>query len=275
MQSQASSKPAAGNWQNKEVLSTSKFGQNWNASSHLQHQQKPNITSALRHQQEGTTARLSDFSSSLTSASVQHVFVQNIVNFTPVSQTNNVHVGHGVSQGFEDASRNQTSAEEFVKWFYEMLNSCNPAFGKANTEFGAQHFCNNAQLFLVLNSSTGKEEEEVCGNSLVAERLFVFPKSAQLLFNPNVSSQGVAMRSSSHGVKLILVCGTFHKVDQCLGIFQQSFALVSDPLNPGSWKVKVTCLKMDQCLASMLPKLQDCAEIQAMEAHTTRTLQRL
>ncbi|CAG5134521.1 unnamed protein product [Candidula unifasciata] len=205
--------------------------------------------------------------------SQQVTIVQNFVSFSAVNETYNQTVN---LSGLPVAvSSDQSDAEAFVKWFYEMLNSYHPAINKPGEQFGPQHFWDNAHLYLLMIPSAENKEENILGGDKVAERLLSLTKYSHILFNPNVSSQGVALRSTSHGPKVILVCGTLHNSSECVGIFQQSFALVSDPLHPGKWKVKVTCLKMDQCKANTLPKLEDCREIQAIEAHTSLTLQHL
>lgn len=167
----------------------------------------------------------------------------------------------------------QHFAEAFVKWFYEMLNSNNPTLGKNVGIFGSQHFWDNAQLFLSMNSRGSKIEDIVCGSSLVANRLLQFSTENHLLFSPNVSAEGVKCRSDPHGLKLIMVCGTLHKLNSCVGKFQQCFGLVKEPMSQDVWKVKVACLKMDEESALMVPRLTDCADIQSLEGHTIKVLE--
>ncbi|BFZ01006.1 hypothetical protein BsWGS_04045 [Bradybaena similaris] len=237
------------------------------ASGHNLRANAPSMDSYQNHNQSASN-RLQ-----AVSHNQQVNIVQNFISLRSVNETYNQTVNlSGIPAA---ASSNQSDAEAFVKWFYEMLNSYHPAVNKSGEPFGPHHFWDNAHLYLLMVPSAENKEENILGGDKVAERLLSLTKFSHIIFNPNVSSQGVTLTSTNHGSKVILVCGTLHSVSACVGTFQQSFALVSDPLNPGKWKVKVTCLKMDQCTASTLPKLEDCQEIQAIEAHTRLALHQL
>ncbi|CAL1531482.1 unnamed protein product [Lymnaea stagnalis] len=198
-------------------------------------------------------------------------YVQSVFNYSPTNIIINVNMNHSASASMTHSD--QQNAEAFVRWFYEMINSYNPTFSKIVHDFGPQHFWDNAQLFLSMNSRDSKIEDIVCGNCHVANRLLQFCTESHLLFSPNASTEGVKTRSDPHGLKLILVCGTLHKMNSCVGVFQQSFGLVKEPMSPDVWKVKVTCLKMDEDSAMMVPRLTDCEDIQALEGHTIKVLE--
>ncbi|KAI8793121.1 CAunnamed protein product [Biomphalaria glabrata] len=192
---------------------------------------------------------------------------------SPTNITVNLNVNYFNNTEIKATNPDQANAEGFVQWFYDMLNSYNPVLNKDHTHFGPQHFWENAQLFLSVNTKNSKVEDIANGNILVCERLLKFPMQDLILFLPNVSADGVKTKSDSHGLKLILVCGTLHVNNQCVGVFQQSFGLIRNPLSPDIWKIKITCLKMDEHTPLASPRLQDCLEISAIEQHTVKALE--
>ncbi|KAH9520434.1 hypothetical protein Btru_060774 [Bulinus truncatus] len=193
--------------------------------------------------------------------------------YSPTNVTVNINVNYNSGDETNALNTEQRNAEDFVKWFYDMLNSHNPFLSQPQREFGPQHFWESAQLFLVMNTKNSKVEDIVDGSILVSERLLKFPTETLLIFLPNISANGVKSKTDPHGLKLILACGTLHLNNECVGTFQQSFGLVRNPASPGVWKIKITCLKMDEHSALALPKLDDCSEIHAIEAHTVKVLE--
>lgn len=166
-----------------------------------------------------------------------------------------------------------SSAQAFVSWFFDMLNSCNPFLKKPPQDFGPHHFWSNAQLFLIMNTASSKVEDCIEGNFQVSQRLLQFPQQQLLIFSPNLTAEGVQVKTDPHGLKLILVCGTLHLNNNCIGVFQQSFGLVRDPVAPDHWKIKIMCLKMDEQQALTIPTLNECEGVAAIEGHTVRALQ--
>lgn len=149
----------------------------------------------------------------------------------------------------------QPLGEQFAKWFFEMLNSFNPAVPGSPKEFGPQHFWDDAKLKVnVVNPSPS--QEEYIGPQMVADRLISLTKEEQLLFNPNISTEGVFVKSSRHGLVMIIVCGTIHRGNDCLGVFQQIFGIIKDPRYNDIWKIKVTYLDVQSSKVTAMPKLE-------------------
>jgi hypothetical protein len=65
-----------------------------------------------------------------------------------------------------------------------------------------------------------------------------------LCFIPNLSHEGVQGRIAVHGLIMVLVCGTLHQQDRCVGVFEQSFGLIRDPSVDNVWKIKYTNLSL-------------------------------
>ncbi|XP_052278338.1 uncharacterized protein C3orf38 homolog isoform X2 [Dreissena polymorpha] len=163
-----------------------------------------------------------------------------------------------VIQSHCDSSLNkpelQLLGETFSKWFYENVNSFNPAFEQKPADFGPHHFWSDAFLLLI-SHTTGISEERFEGAILTAQRFVAFTKDELLLFNPNISPEGVLVKSDPYGMVMILVCGTIHRDHSCLGIFQQLFALIKDPRFENNWKIKQTKLNVKTSSVASMPKL--------------------
>jgi hypothetical protein len=43
---------------------------------------------------------------------------------------------------------------------------------------------------------------------------------------------------------MVLACGTLHQQDKCVGVFEQLFGLIRDPLACNNWKIKYTELHL-------------------------------
>ncbi|XP_013389920.1 uncharacterized protein C3orf38 homolog [Lingula anatina] len=153
-------------------------------------------------------------------------------------------------------SEGQKLAEHFVTWFYNMLNSHNPTCpSQAEDQFSHVHFFEDCRLKLVCDT-TDSRFEEFGGAQLVCQRLLAFVQEELLIFNPNISPEGLRGLSEPHGLVVVMVCGTIHRQQTCLGIFEQSFGLVKDPHCENNWKIKYTNLKMLGTPVTQIPKLE-------------------
>ncbi|XP_046373863.2 uncharacterized protein C3orf38 homolog [Haliotis rufescens] len=150
----------------------------------------------------------------------------------------------------------QKLGETFVSWFYKILNSHNPSLNQVPEDFGPHHFWNDVKLYL-LTRTPHESSEEYEGGVLVSQRFLALVKEEQLLFNPNVTGDGVQVKSDPHGLVIIMVCGTIHRSNDCLGVFQQMFGLIGDPRYDNNWKVKVTKLRIQSSQVTSIPRLQD------------------
>ena len=152
-------------------------------------------------------------------------------------------------------STTQTLGEQFAKWYYEILNSFNPTTTDTPKDFGPHHFWDDAKL--KVNAVTpSPAQEEYVGPQMVSERLISFAKDEQLLFNPNIGREGVFVKTSRHGLVMIMVCGTIHRGNDCLGVFQQVFGIIKDPRFNDNWKIKVTYLDVKSSQVTAMPKLE-------------------
>ncbi|XP_018584818.1 uncharacterized protein C3orf38 homolog [Scleropages formosus] len=151
----------------------------------------------------------------------------------------------GISSDCEqgDAWDQPALAKQFCQWFFQVLNSQNPALGQEPLAWGPQHFWENVTL--KLQSWTEEEQmDEFYGARLVSLRLLALVREERLLFSPNLEPHGLKYTSSPHGLVVVAVAGTIHRNQVCLGIFEQVFGLIRSPLDSYSWKIKFVHLKI-------------------------------
>ena len=159
----------------------------------------------------------------------------------------------------QTSSELQLLGETFAAWFYKVLNSNNPHMGINPEEFGPCHFWDGATLKLMTITDV-QSSIEFSGSRLVSEKILSFTKSEYLLFNPNISHEGILVNSEQHGLVIVVVCGTIHRQNQHLGVFEQMFGLVKDPRFNDNWKIKITKLKLHNIPVDHVPSLKDKPE---------------
>ena len=145
-------------------------------------------------------------------------------------------------------------ALQFSKWFYPMLNACNPDYNQAATPdiFGVQHFFGDCMLLMKTVMNSEERVEHFNTSNLVVDRLAALVRDERLIMNPNVETAGLRGLSDVHGRKIVIVCGTIHRQSNFLGVFEQQFGLVRDPTTNNNWKIKFSRLALS---ASSLPSL--------------------
>lgn len=148
----------------------------------------------------------------------------------------------------------QQLGEQFVSWFFKILNSNNPHTSSTPEDFGSHHFWSEAKFSLHCITD-GNRNEQFEGAGMVSQRFLAFVQEELLLFNPNVSTEGIRVKSEPHGLHLIMVCGTLHRQNECLGLFEQTFGIIRDPLLDNNWKIKTTQLRMQSTQVTAIPKL--------------------
>lgn len=113
----------------------------------------------------------------------------------------------------------------------------------------------------IISKTSNRSDQTFTGRVLVSNRLKELARDERLLFHPNVSMEGVRTMKSSYGPFILMVCGTIHHNNACLGIFHQLFGLVCDPLQDNNWKIQVTQLLVESLDdASVTPRLSIAAD---------------
>lgn len=150
----------------------------------------------------------------------------------------------------------QKLGENFARWFFDALNSHNPSKSLHTKDFGPHHFLDDAELLLLVLGPS-ETRDRICGQQAVCDRFLAFVKGEDLLFNPNCDHGGIMVDTNPHGLVVVLVCGTVHRGNHCLGVFEQMFGLIKDPRFDNNWKIKISKLKMHAMAVSQLPRLTD------------------
>lgn len=191
------------------------------------------------------------------------------INYVVHNQYNMVNVNSSSSSGPPALVNHelQRLGETFARWFFDALNSHNPSRGVPVQDFGPQHFLDDAELHL-LKLGAIEDRERCSGHQAVSDRFLAFVKGEHLLFSPNCEHGGIMVDTNPHGLVVVLVCGTIHRENQCLGIFDQMFGLIKDPRFDNNYKIKISKMKLHATTVSQQPKLTDKSpeEIQDLAA---------
>ena len=100
-------------------------------------------------------------------------------------------------------------------------------------------------------------QETFEGAELVRQRLEALVREEDILFNPNLDFGGVKSWGEAHGLVAVLVCGTLHRGELAVGMFEQKFGLIRDPLMDNNWRIKFTDLRIAQQEVHRPPTLED------------------
>lgn len=152
----------------------------------------------------------------------------------------------------------QLLAVHFSAWFFQLLESISKGTTeKDSTDWGPQHFWEDAKLTIQCNESSGTQETTVDGAQLVSEKFLSMVVIDQLCFNPNFSNDSVQGKQDPHGLTLVMVCGTVHKQKQFVGVFEQTFGLIRDPTAENNWKIKFSKLLLKASSTGSNNELED------------------
>jgi len=148
----------------------------------------------------------------------------------------------------------QLMGQEFTKWFYRMLNACNPHGEPSDTPFGVEHFFPTCELKIALVNTNHFEVHQ--GAEAVCEKFLNLMQTELLIFCPNIDANGIMSIGTSHGLKIFLVCGTLHKEGNTVGVFAEQFGLVRNPDRQFNWNIRFTNLKLIAGAPLQPPTLQ-------------------
>lgn len=145
----------------------------------------------------------------------------------------------------QSCAEDEEMALQFSRWFYPIWNGCNPLYPPSTAEsFTPLHFFVDCQLHLLSLVGGAPQLETFQGAPLVTERLCALVRDEALIFNANLAPAGLRGCSDPHGRRVVIACGTVHRASDVIGLFEQQFALVRDPLADNNWKIKMTRLAL-------------------------------
>lgn len=191
-------------------------------------------------------------------SSEKHVLIDIVVKYWEQKSTKvttkmtalQAHPSTGDNNGQQQPQSSQSNTKtdesvefsrQFARWFYTMLNDSNPrCSSNAANQLAPVHFYPDCKLRLLCHTSEHRTEE-LQGNDMVCQRLLALVQQELLLFNPNLETDGLSSEKSVHGLVVVHVCGTIHRGEDVLGVFEQKFGLVKDlSTADNNWKVKFT-----------------------------------
>ncbi|XP_059896108.1 uncharacterized protein C3orf38 homolog isoform X1 [Gadus macrocephalus] len=133
------------------------------------------------------------------------------------------------------------SGEPFCSWFFQLLNSQNPAIDQNSPEWGRQHFCNDAKLNIIY-SRIGQNSGLYHGADRVNSGLLSLVREFRLLLYPSTENCRYQVVNNLNREVLLAVGGTVqHEPSNGrLGYFEQVFGLIYSRM--GGYKIKFTDL---------------------------------
>ncbi|XP_059479667.1 uncharacterized protein LOC132199157 isoform X2 [Neocloeon triangulifer] len=165
-----------------------------------------------------------------------------------VDQSNQISLNAGTLYGNQlqiyhqfPSSTLQLFSETFVKWFYDLLNK---GVSDSGQKFGPEHFWPDSYLSIKVTGPNLNAIEERQTGQDSCNLLCQMRNHFDVILNPNISADGVVSRTENHGLINIVVCGTAHRNDLCVGFFEQSFLLIRDPSMENNWRVKKSLMQM-------------------------------
>ncbi|XP_037782657.1 uncharacterized protein C3orf38-like [Penaeus monodon] len=148
-------------------------------------------------------------------------------------------------------------ARVFCEWYYSMINYLQPVCShQPGDTFRESVFCCNSSVDVYLIGSV-REEKHATGQANSYTLLREVFGQTELLFSPNLSS-GIQAQKSEHGMIRIFSCGTLHKVNSFVGIYEQEFGLVFCPVDR-AWKIMYTKINLKHMsVEPQMPSLPQC-----------------
>lgn len=139
-------------------------------------------------------------------------------------------------------------ARKFSEWFFENFNKNN---------IKVEDFWSDARLMLRTIANDRIDDQECIGAAGILDVLLGCRQRFGFYFNPNLTHAGVQGRMDVHGLVLVLVCGTLHTQQNCVGVFECTFGLMRDPFAENNWKIKTTQMTLRSEGAPNVPSLSD------------------
>ncbi|XP_002119870.2 uncharacterized protein C3orf38 homolog [Ciona intestinalis] len=169
----------------------------------------------------------------------KHLTASSPAYVSPLSQSTSIAPN---PRGYVVQEANQTLSQEFVDWFYPVLNG---QMNEINTSsWSSDHFTPDCVLECSNNTDT---VEQFYGAEETYDKFTRMIRSDRVLFNVNTTPNGHRAVINPHGLAKVAACGTLHQYTadnhSCLvGIFEQLFGLIRDPNDQNRWKIKFSKL---------------------------------
>ncbi|KAL1140537.1 hypothetical protein AAG570_000467 [Ranatra chinensis] len=134
-------------------------------------------------------------------------------------------------------------ALKFTEWFYQLVNE--DFIKKGGLTLSEADFWKDCNISIKLSNETDSETLEAHSNEDAVSAMRGVVRTHNLFFSPNLTKSGVKGKFEPHGIVLVVACGTLHRgAGDCIGIFEQLFSLIKDPLCSDNWKIKSTDMRL-------------------------------
>ena len=156
----------------------------------------------------------------------------------------------------------------FVRWFYPLINGSIDC----DTDYGSQHFWNDANAHVILQAASNTSESSVVEDNgkLAAELLRDITRKHTVSYNPNISKDGVEGVIDAHGLAIVTACGTLHSGSRCCGTFHQQFGLLRDTSTGNNWKIKFTnATLVSKDAVPEIPRLSNSSMVTTLNSSST------
>lgn len=135
----------------------------------------------------------------------------------------------------------------FVEWIYNRINAIvlqnlNDQNNVNNLEILKEEdfWCDAKMCIKLTQGSTVIADYSSEGSKECLALIRYICKEYSVFFSPNLREEGTRGVSEPHGVVLVMNCGTLHSANghHCVGLYEQIFGLIKDPLSESNWKIK-------------------------------------
>jgi len=173
----------------------------------------------------------------------KNLLVDSVIRYwktlTSQDQTTNISSTHFINK-LPDINALST---RFCEWFFSLLNE--DFLQQGGQTLTEDDFWSDAVALVSVKSCDSIIQHTAESSESCARLIRNVRTEFNLLFSPNLNPNGLRGKFDPHGVALVMVCGTLHQgAGQCVGIFEQVFCLIKDPLSSNNWKIKKTELRL-------------------------------
>lgn len=139
-------------------------------------------------------------------------------------------------------------ARQFAMWFFDNLNKI-----EMQAHDLWDHCVCKVQFY---EHKTCLVDEEFIGPETVIDFIRSLVTDYNLHLNLNIDHSGTQGRTDPHGLVLVLACGTLHKHNQFVGIFESILSIARDPFTRNHWKVSRINMRLTNFgdVASIAPR---------------------
>lgn len=147
----------------------------------------------------------------------------------------------------------QQMSEEFVQWFFDKINKME----LRPNDLWVDSTCS----IRIIDCYNTINDSSFTGQEGVLRAFGDLRIQFDFLFNPNICDLGVQGKINRFGMVMVASCGTVHRSDKCIGVFEGGFGLVRDATISDSWKMKHLKMLIKSVERDTRPVLDQCESL--------------